>query len=183
MADTVRTLAELLTLLADNTTGAISEQDMRDVVVSLSPAHGGMYISSAVETSIAASSTDGSNAVKALGTTTAFASLNDMDMPANNRLRYTGAANRLFTVQVAISTIAAANSKVFGWYIAKNGTVIAESLISRKQGTGADVGALALHWQLELAQNDYIEVFLEDRTDTTNAPMSQMVMLMEGQNT
>ena len=183
MADTVRTLAELLVLLADNTSGAISEQDMRDVVVSLSPAHGGMYISTAIETSIAGTSTDGSNAVKALGTTTAFASLQDMDMPASNRLRYTGAANRLFTIQVAISTIAAANSKVFGWYLAKNGTVITESLITRKQGTGADVGALALLWQIELAQNDYIEVFLEDQTDTTNATMNQMIMGMEGQNT
>lgn len=35
MADTRRTIAELLALLADNTTGDISPQDMRDVLVSL----------------------------------------------------------------------------------------------------------------------------------------------------
>lgn len=35
MVDTVRSINELLALLADNTTGNISAQDMRDVVVSL----------------------------------------------------------------------------------------------------------------------------------------------------
>ena len=35
MADTIRSIDELLALLADNTTGNISAQDMRDVVVSL----------------------------------------------------------------------------------------------------------------------------------------------------
>lgn len=35
MADTVRTLAALQTLLADNTTGDISAQDVRDMLVSL----------------------------------------------------------------------------------------------------------------------------------------------------
>jgi len=35
MADTVRTIDEILALLADNTTGAISAQDLRDAVVSL----------------------------------------------------------------------------------------------------------------------------------------------------
>lgn len=37
MADTVRLIAALKTLLADNTTGAISPQDVRDMLESLAP--------------------------------------------------------------------------------------------------------------------------------------------------
>lgn len=44
MADTVRTLASLLSLLADNTTGAISAQDLRDAIVSIMGVYGGLYI-------------------------------------------------------------------------------------------------------------------------------------------
>ena len=34
MPDTIRTLAELNALFADNTTGAVSEQDFRDAIIS-----------------------------------------------------------------------------------------------------------------------------------------------------
>jgi hypothetical protein len=43
MADTVRTLAALQTLLADNATGEISPQDLRDMLVSLASTQLAMY--------------------------------------------------------------------------------------------------------------------------------------------
>ena len=43
MADTIRTRVELLTLLADNVTGDISPQDMRDVLVTVHGVYGGLY--------------------------------------------------------------------------------------------------------------------------------------------
>ena len=52
--------------------------------------------------------------------------------------------------------------------VAKTGTNIANSGISRKVGTGGDVGALSLEWIVELAQNDYIEIFADaDNAGTT----------------
>ena len=39
MADTIRTIAQLQALLADNTTGDISPQDLRDMLVSLANAY------------------------------------------------------------------------------------------------------------------------------------------------
>lgn len=39
MADTIRTVAQIQALLADNTTGAISPQDLRDMLVSLANAY------------------------------------------------------------------------------------------------------------------------------------------------
>lgn len=44
MADTIRSRAALLTLLADNSTGAISPQDLRDTVVSLHGVYGALYV-------------------------------------------------------------------------------------------------------------------------------------------
>lgn len=44
MADTIRTKAELLLLLADNSTFDISEQDMRDLLVSVMGTYGGITI-------------------------------------------------------------------------------------------------------------------------------------------
>jgi len=43
MVDTVRTIAEIQALLADNTTGAISAQDVRDMLVSLDDTGWGSY--------------------------------------------------------------------------------------------------------------------------------------------
>ncbi|MCK5639680.1 MAG: hypothetical protein KAJ19_02740 [Gammaproteobacteria bacterium] len=42
MADTIRTRAQLLALLADNQTGDIGAQDMRDILVSLMGVYGGI---------------------------------------------------------------------------------------------------------------------------------------------
>ena len=44
MADTSRTLSALQTLLADNTAGAISPQDLRDMLLSLSSGYGMIYV-------------------------------------------------------------------------------------------------------------------------------------------
>jgi hypothetical protein len=44
MADTIRTLTALLALLADNVTGDISPQDIRDVLVTVHGVYGGIYI-------------------------------------------------------------------------------------------------------------------------------------------
>jgi hypothetical protein len=40
MTDTIRTQADLLALAADNTTGAISAQDLRDIIISAAPIRG-----------------------------------------------------------------------------------------------------------------------------------------------
>ncbi len=104
MADTERTLAQLLVIFQDGqAAGSISEQDMRDLIISLVPAYGSMYISTAIETVVAAQNTP----LKALGTTTAGDALRDFTHAAN-RLTYTGVPDREFTVIVAISLTAAA---------------------------------------------------------------------------
>jgi hypothetical protein len=56
--------------------------------------------------------------------------------------------------------------------MAKNGTVITPSIISRKISTGADVGTGALHALTSVETNDYLTIVMRGDTDTTNATLS-----------
>ena len=87
MVQTVRSINDLLTNIFPDGLAAksISAENIRDLIVSLQVIHGGMYISTPVETIIGAVSTP----VKALGTTTITAGASSsITMPANNRLVY-----------------------------------------------------------------------------------------------
>ena len=126
--------------------------------------HGSMYWSTAVETVISGADTP----TKALGTTTVGANLQDFSMPANNRLTYLGRQTTHFLVTAALSMTAAGNNKQIGLYVAKNGTAIADSEIKRFVGTGSDIGAAAVVTLVELAQDEYVELFVANELDTVN---------------
>ncbi len=176
MVDTERTLADLLTIFADGQgAGSITEQDMRDLIVSLVPAYGSMYISTAIETSIATISTP----VKALGTTTAGVALRDFTHAAN-RLTYTGVPDRAFIITVSLSLTAVANDQVLAFHIAKNGAVLAASEIQRKAAKGADVGAASVVVEVELATNDYVELWVENTSGNTDLTVEFMNFEIRG---
>lgn len=82
-----------------------------------------------------------------------------------NRLTYTGSPTKKFSIGADISSTHSAPNTTVEYFIAKNGVIIANSEINRKIGTGGDVGASGLSWIVELAENDYIEIF----TDASNA--------------
>lgn len=166
MVDTQRTLSALQTLFADNTSGDISPQDLRDFLVSAEPDRAEMYWS----TPAATTTSDTGTYYKAAGTTTLQTSpaAVNFTMPANNRLTYTGTPTRLFLVQFHGTQVAQSGSVVVHWRIAKGGTTIAASEISRKQGANAtDVGAFAIGTIVSLATNEYVEVWLRNATSTT----------------
>ena len=132
--------------------------------------HAGMYISSAVETVIAGASTP----AKALGTTILGAVAQDFDMPANNRLRYIGSQTSHFWVTVALSMTSASNIQVLSLTIAKNGTVDASTTIERKVGTGSDIGAAAVNGMFELAEDEYVELWVANETTGGNITVENM---------
>lgn len=80
----------------------------------LARAYGSMYVSTSAPTTIV---TPGTFA-KAAGTTTEL-TLNDFDMPASNRLRYTGSGTLLCVVEATVSMTAGANNQLVCWRIAK----------------------------------------------------------------
>ncbi len=172
MADAIRTQADLLTRLADNNTGAISPQDVRDLMVSLQGQMAQVSVAgNAVETSIATVSTY--TEADLTGATlseqsSVIGSTDDFDMPATGRLRYLGATTRHFHISVSISFTAAGNNKEFHFRLAKNGTPSAEAEVRRKVGTGTDVGSTAIHWITSLAQNDVLALYAQNVSDDTN---------------
>lgn len=179
MADTRRSLSALQTVLADNTVGAISPQDVRDVLVSAAPPYGAMYISSSAATSLSADNTW----TKVSGTTTST-NLKEFTMPANNRLTYGGVAPVHCHVVASISMTAGANNQVFGFRIVKNGdetlTDSVASELRRKVGTGTDVGSLAVHYDSAMTTGDYLELWVENETSAAEPTITQFYFFVMG---
>ena len=87
----------------------------------------------------------------------------DMDNGGGNtgRLRYTGATTRMFHVAITLSGTPATPSDVLVLGAAKNGTVIAASKVL---GSASGTQFSALHAYIELATNDYLEVYVGNIT-------------------
>lgn len=175
MVDTVRTVAQLQALLADNVSGDISPQDIRDFLVSCAPPYGTMSRLVAAPTTI---STPGTY-VKAAGTTQ-LDTANLFDMPADNRLRYIGTAQRHFHVVVSVSFTVIGNNDVVGLKVAKNGAVIDNSIQRRKVGTGTDIGSTAIHADVAMSQNDYLELFVTNETAAENIQVDELYFFAQG---
>ena len=173
---TQRSAAELITALADNITGAITPEDMRDIVESLKTPHGGLYETVGTPTAIAVPGTY----YKVNGT---FALLphNHLVTPdTTGRLTYTGVSDRHFHVVVSCSMTCASNNQTLGFELAHNGVPMPASQLKRRVGTGTDIGAVALHGDALLSSNDYIEIFLTNETSTAEVTMTNMYLYMMG---
>lgn len=180
MADTARTKSALATLLADNSVGAISPQDLRDFLESMHLSYGGMHITTAAATTIGSQSTksgviDGNNYVKASGTTTA-GDLKNFTMPSSNRLTYTGTPTVTVILIAQVSLSSASASQVIGFKWAKNGTVINSTFVARKTSTNpTDIGASPMVGLVaSVATNDYFELFIANESGATNATVEAL---------
>lgn len=160
MADTIRALDALLALFPDNTSGDITPQDVRDMLVSLAPGHCMGNITAPAATTLA----DTSTWVQVDGTYALGASARNWTMATNGQFVYTGDGDRDADVNVAFSILAAGVNVVSEWTIAKNGTPIPDALIQRKISTGSDVGAAALCAHVDVATNDYISIMCRNTT-------------------
>ena len=172
MVDTIRTKANLLTLLADNTAGAINPQVHRDGLLSNMSQMGQIYThETALETTIALVDTwyelDMTGAILNL-VTQVITGTPDFDMPAAGRLRSLCANVRHCHIVGSMSFVGPTNNQEYAFRLGKNGTPSIEADLHRKVGTGADVGAIAIHWVVELAQNDYVSLFVKNVTSNAN---------------
>lgn len=111
---------------------------------------------------------------KVLGTTTA----NTLDgfTHTNNRLTYAGTTTHYFKIIASpISMISAGTNIISSLKLAKNGTVIGYP-VTRKINTGADVGACSLSFDVSLATNDYIELFVTNETNTSTVTVEDLYL-------
>ena len=132
-------------------------------------AYGECYISSVAATTIA---TAGVYA-KVAGSTTAD-NLSNFTHPANNRLTYTGTATRKFAVTAALSFHGnSTNDYKFAFH--KNGSSILSSSIISSTGTGTgNLAHLSCQCIVELAINEYIEMFVTNADATNSATVDFM---------
>lgn len=185
MADTQRTKSALATLLADNTSGAISPQDLRDLMESLHFSFGSLYISTPAETSIA----NQNEWTKVAGTTTDV-NLHRFEgktaLAVDNRLKYTGAAMVHVHAVFNWSQTSASSNVEFDAAAyhyddsAASGSILTHSIVRRKQGTGSDVGAAAAHFDVMMDTNDYVEMHVRNVTNDTNVTFQYAYMFIMG---
>lgn len=170
MADTARSAADLLTLLADNTSGAISPQDMRDVVTSLRVPQGSLgFEGNAIPTTI-----NTVNVYELVGGTFIAGGVPwGMTESVAGRLTYTGAPDCHLHIVSNLDFICASNNQIvrFKWHL--NGVPISRR-VRRKVGTGADVGALSIHADAVLSTGDYIELMVANETSTADVTVEDI---------
>jgi hypothetical protein len=168
MADTQRTVAAILALLADNTTGDISPQDLRDFAVSWRPSHGQIHVPAAAAAAVTVSNTSTYyEATAPAWTLSSGAHLFD-ESAGNGRLTYTGAEPIRAFVACSLSMTVAGSNDVIHWRLGLNSTSDPASEVQRKVGTGSDVGAVAVHLLETMTNGDYVSLWVRNATASDN---------------
>lgn len=164
MADTQRSISDILTLLADNTSGAISPQDHRDEVVTMRAGHGEIYVSTPAATSFS----DDTSYVMGAGTYTLSSGAHNWAMSTNGQLKYTGVADRMVHIAASMSMSSSASNMVPYVAVYKNEAILTPSIIIRKLGAASDIGSSALHAFTTVSTNDYLTIRIRNSTWTTS---------------
>ena len=118
--------------------------------------------------------------VKAAGTTTSSA-ITQSFTNTDNRATYTGVIQRDFKVSAVMSVTSGNNNQV-GVYIAKNGAVVAESEIFVTTNAGGRAEGAVCQAIIEAVTDDYIEIFVENATGTTNITATELNVIVEALN-
>lgn len=174
MADTKRSVAGLQTLLADNTAGDISPQDLRDMLVSAIGISGGIGIptvASATQAIVAATpeKVELFTASQDHGVTAAHAT-HDM----------TVAISGLYHVTGNFSMYCDTNSIVFDFVVRVDGATTGVGA-QRKVGTGADLGSASFGGMITLTAGEVVTLWVEgDKNTNLVLSRAQFMMHMIG---
>ena len=164
MADTPSSVASLQTLLADNVTGAISPQDLRNFLVSALGIYGSIYVF------------EGATEQSNVGTTGTLLTCFDTDGPSNgttpanasDQITCTVAGTYEFHFYVCFS---GTNGGVFQFRLRKNGTE--QSYGTTRVGGGASFGSASFGGQITLAANDILTIYVNSDTSTDDLTVSE----------
>ena len=118
--------------------------------------------------------------VKALGTTTAN-TINQKFTHTDNRLTYVGALIRDFQVTATVS-LSSGNNNVIGVYVAKNGVVISSSEMYSTTSSGGKAESITCQTILELNENDYVEIWVENNTAVTDVTTEYLNVICKSLN-
>lgn len=164
MADTARSISAIKALLADNSTGQISAQDLRDTVETLQLNYGELYTSATEATVIP----DTDTYVDLAGTWTLGQARNFDESSANGRLTYTGTPDIEVILFCVASLTSAGNNDVVHLRLEKNGTAVTSSDSTQKLATGADVATLVSIGLSGVSNGDWITAAVRNETADDN---------------
>lgn len=120
-------------------------------------------------------------AVKIAGTTTVGALVQKFTL-TDNRATYIGAITRDFKVTAVLTVIAATANKQIGLYVRKNTSLITESEQYVTTNANSRAEAITIQSFVNLATNDYIEIWVENDTDATDVTCSFLNVIIEAEN-
>ena len=179
MPDTQKTYADLLADVFHDgqAAGSISASDIRDLIVSLAPAAGGMYMTgNATATTIAATDTW----YKIAGTTIEDADPAFFDMTLNNRLVYDDTVARHMHVSGAFSITSTANNQVGEIALFKNGFIVDGSISEFKCLASGDAIPVPLSATVHMNDSDFMEAYILNETAINNMTVTYMNMHVLG---
>lgn len=135
------------------------------------------YFSTPVETVLAATVS-----AKALGTTTPSPHNTGFDHTDNRLTLQAGMPTRVYHVTCSLTVIKGSGGATLGhFFVAKNGVIDDFSEIGRTIASASDEGAFPLGCLVELAAEDYLEIFfLTDTGDNMTAQHGGMIVRVAG---
>ena len=157
---TIRTNAALQTLFADNTTGAISPQDLRDFLDSVMGVYGSILLTSGstgqtVANGVPEKMTEWSSNGVNVGCTPAFGS---------NQITIDNAGVYEIAFQMSFDGV---TGDTFQFTLYNNGSPVSPVLGCRRKTGTADVGSCSFIGQLTLAATDTLSIWVESDANGT----------------
>lgn len=167
MADTPRTLAQLLALAPDNTSGLISPQDLRDMLVSLYPSRGQFELATGGATATTFSGANVYTSVKGTTQIDTTVCTTCVTMPGNGQLAFTKAVEQVALVNATLEVLPSANNQRYTFTFAVNGTPKANLAYTAYYGNlGGNPAAVFLSGLVRIAAGDVLSVVVRNDTDT-----------------
>lgn len=178
MTHVTKTQAELLEIFRDGQVpGSITPEDMRDLIISMSPSSGsGRFTSPAIFTIGAI----GTMTSPSSGTSALITSTDDIIMPQNGRIQYIGTSSRHFMLSVSITVTTGSNNQDIRFQLTRNGISMTETITGRSWGTGSDEGSVSIITGSILSTNDYIEIQAANDSSTASITIANGVIVMHG---
>jgi hypothetical protein len=175
---TPQDLATLLGQLPDNTSGLITAQDVRDLLVSLYPSRGQIELTGTpVSTTFAAQNTY----TPLLATTALDADVCStcVEMPANGQMRFVKPITQVVLLNATLSVLPAANNVQYSFTFAVNG--VPNDLLHVSQGFGVLQGrpfGVFLSGLVRLQPGDIVSVVA--RADGHTTALTTSVLTLSG---
>lgn len=169
MGDSPRTFAQIQAAIVDNDFDDVSPQDVRDFAITMRVARAGVYISSSAPTSIAEA-----NEWTAIAGTFTKTSDNRFAV-SGGALTYSGTPTVDAHAVLTASTTAAAAGKSFEVGLAKNGSVVASSIID----AGSGDGPVSTQLDTSLVTDDDLKVYVRNLTDDTDITFDRATLIVD----